>query len=148
MNAYTIDNYSSYNFTVGDADFVFFTIPPALSDKQTVGTTMHSHKFYEMFYVLKGNIIISTEIGEVNLTEKDVAIVSPGTTHTTAITPGSLRICLTFSITKNKSVTNSSYFEAFQHILNHQVLRIDSFAGAHAFKRFARYFQSNSPEKK
>lgn len=147
MNIFAVNNYSSYKVAIGDADFLFFAAPSTITDKQSTGATMHSHKFYELFHVLRGNITILTEVGEIKMTEKDTAIVSPGVTHTTIIEAGSLRFSVAFSMTKNKNVTNSNYFEVFQSILDDKIVRLDSFAGAHAFKRFARYFQSDYPEK-
>lgn len=147
MEVYPLTQYSSYQFTVGDTDFTFFAIPSSLAEIQSSGTTMHSHKFYELFHVLRGNITVFTEVGEVSLKDKDTAIISPDLGHTTAIKSSSLRICISFSMQKNKKAPNSNYYETFQTIFKNKIVRLDSFAGSHAFRRFARYFQSDLPEK-
>lgn len=147
MKFFPHSNYQEYHFTIGDADFVFFSDADTVSDKQNGGTTMHSHKFYEVFHVLRGSITIFTEVGKIDLEEEDTAIISPEVTHTTEINPGSLRISMIFSMEKNQKNTASGYYDTFLNILNNKVSRIDSFVGAQTFKRCARYFQSDYAEK-
>ncbi len=147
MRIYMFKNYQEYRITIENTDFTFFSDIDTLSEQQNVGNTMHSHKFYEIFYVLHGRNTIITETGEFLLQEGDAAIVAPEVIHTTQHHPDSLRISMVFTIEKNSKVTNSNYYDIFRKILNRDVVLLDSFVGSHAFRRFARYFQCDYSEK-
>ncbi len=41
----------------------------------------HSHKYDEMFYVLKGHIVIDTENGPIELKEGQIAVVPKNVQH-------------------------------------------------------------------
>ncbi len=146
MNSATPDNYQEYHFSVGDTDFIFFSEQNSLAQQQNAGTTMHSHKFYELFHVLCGKINIHTDTGKIELREGDTVIISPNFMHTTKFTPGSLRICMTFSMKKNKKHTRSNYYEAFEKIFSKKYIHTNS-VSKYPFKRIEYYFQCNHNEK-
>ncbi len=147
MRIYMFKNYQEYRITIGNADFTFFSDIDTLSEQQNADSTVHSHKFYEIFYVLRGYNTIITENREFLLQEGDAAIVSPEVTHTTKHHPDSLRISMVFTVEKNPKVTNSDYYDVFCNILNSDVVQLNAFVGSHAFRRFARYFQCDYSEK-
>ena len=147
MKYFAHNNYQEYHFSIGDADFTFFSNVNTVSDRQNAGVTMHAHKFYELFHVLRGNITIFTEEGDLHLEEEDMVILAPEVTHTTKIFPSSLRFSLTFSIEQNQKPNVSAYYHTFREILNTKIIRLDSFVGSSTVKRCARYFQSNYAEK-
>lgn len=146
MNPKSLDNYQEYHFSVGDTDFTFFSETNSLAYQQNSGTTMHAHRFYELFHVLRGKITIHTGIGDVSLREGDTVIVSPELMHTTQFAPGSLRICMTFSFRKNKNNSGSSYYDAFRTMLSKPYIHTNA-ASDQPFKRLAYYFQSNHNER-
>ena len=146
MKTSSLDNYQEYHFSVGDTNFTFFSETNSLAHQQNSGTTMHSHRFYELFHVLRGNITIHTAVGNVALREGDTVIVSPELMHTTQFAAGSLRICMTFSIEKSKSGSHSNYYETFQKILSKPYIHTTA-TSDQPFKRLAYYFQSNYSER-
>lgn len=147
MKIFIFNNYQEYRLTIGNADFVFFSDSNTISENLGADTTMHSHKFYEMFHTLRGNTSILTDTDNIVLQEGDTLIISPEVNHTSYNHPGSLRMSIVFTMEKNPKITNSNYYETFLKILNSNVLRIDSFIGSHAFRRCANYFQSDFSEK-
>lgn len=146
MNHTLLHAYQEHYFTVGDADFTFFSEPNSIAHQQNLGTTMHAHKFYELFHVLKGNITIYTDAGNVNLREGDTVIVSPNLMHTTQFAPNSLRVCMTFTIKKNKNHSQVNYYEAFQNILSNPYMHTNGVSDQ-PFKRLAYYFRSKHQER-
>ena len=83
MKGFMYKNYQEYRISIGNADFVFFSDITAVSKQQVSDTTLHSHKFYELFHVLRGNITIATETEEQNFREKYTVILAPGVFHST-----------------------------------------------------------------
>ncbi|MBP3448042.1 MAG: helix-turn-helix domain-containing protein [Clostridia bacterium] len=147
MKSFLYKNYQEYRISIGNADFVFFSDITAVSRQQVSDTTLHSHKFYELFHVLRGSITIATETQERDFHEKDTVILAPGVFHSTFLHAESMRFSMVFTIEKNPKVSNSSYYESFCEILNEDVTVLEAFMGSHAFHRCARYFQSDYIEK-
>ncbi|MBO5407846.1 MAG: helix-turn-helix domain-containing protein [Clostridia bacterium] len=139
--------YREYHLTIGDANFFFISDTNFIAESQHLGVTMHSHKFYELFYVLNGSMILVTEHGNTQLNEGDFACISPGVTHTTIIHPNSKRLEMVFSLERSSSKTNHKYYQAYKTIFKKKTLHIPSFSGANAFKRLVRYFTSEHPDK-
>lgn len=139
-------DYQEYNVSVGNANFCFISNANSNSDIQTNGITMHSHKFYEMFYVLSGSVIVHTEYGNLYLSEGDFASVAPGVSHTTMIQPNSRRLAMFFCLEQGQTKTGN-YYQIFQDVLQEKTLLLPSFSGANAFKRFTKYLNSDHPDK-
>lgn len=140
-------DYQEYKLFIGDSFFEFMSDFTVLADRQTVGSTMHSHKFYEMLYILYGSVTVHTEYGDLHLNEGDYAIIGPGVTHSVLIHPQSRRLLMAFFLKKNQLNSENKYYQTFQNILQERTLVIPSFVGANAFKRLTRYLNSNYPDK-
>ena len=145
--SYFVNNiYWEYRFSMGDANFVFF------SNINTVGTNphkglLHSHKLYEIFHVLQGNITLVADTERTLITRGDTVVVAPNTIHTTVIHPDTKRFCMIFAIEKNQAVQGSNYYDTFQKILSEDFVWLDSPLLTSCFTRCAEYIQSNYAEK-
>ncbi len=145
--SYFVNNiYWEYRFSMGDANFVFF------SNINTVGTEphkglLHSHKLYEMFHVLHGNITLVADTERTFMNRGDTVIIAPGTTHTTNIHPDTKRFCMIFAVEKNPSVQGSNVYDAFQKILADDFVWLDSPLLGSCFNRCAEYIQCDYSEK-
>ena len=143
----TTPEYREYHLTIGDANFFFISDANFIVENQHTEATMHSHKFYEIFYVLNGSMDIVTEYENFHLNEGDFSCITPGVSHTTIIHPHSKRLAMVFSLERNQSKSNTSYYQTYQTIFQKKSLHLPSFSGAHAFKRLVRYFTGDHPDK-
>ena len=73
---------------------------------------MHSHNFFEAFYVYKGNCQLKFQNDIHNLSEGDLCIIAPGSLHS-IIHDDKLSTIITISI--RKSTFDSSFFQLLTH---------------------------------
>lgn len=146
MNYFVNGIYREYRFSMGDANFVFF------SNVNSVGENphkdlLHSHKLYELFHVLHGDMTLVANSERTIVNRGDTVVIAPDIIHTTNIHSGTKRFCMIFTIEKNPSVQNSNYYDSFQRILDGDIIRLDSSLLTPGFERCAQYIKSDFVEK-
>lgn len=145
--SYFVNNiYWEYRFSMGDANFVFFSNINTVNINPHKGI-LHSHKLYEMFHVLHGNVTLVADTERTLINRGDTVIIAPGTTHTTNVHPDTKRFCMIFAIEKNQAVQGSNYYDAFEKILSDDFVWLDSPLLTSCFTRCADYIQSDYAEK-
>ena len=139
-------DYREYHLTIGNTDFSFISDSKFIAERQMTGISMHSHNFYEMFYVIYGTITLVTEYGNLQLSEGDCAVIAPGVTHTSILHSHTKRLTINFSFEKNKSKFDNKYYHIFKTIFKKDTIHLPDFSGIHAFKRIIKYVNSNHPD--
>lgn len=146
MNYFVNDIYWEYRFSLGDANFVFFSNINSVGEVPHKGL-LHSHKLYEVFHVLHGDMTLVTDSEKTIINRGDTLIIAPGTTHTTNIHPGTKRFCMIFAVEKNPNMPESNYYETFQNIFSGDFIWLDSALLSPCFERCTNYMKSDYSEK-
>lgn len=146
MSYFVNDIYWEYRFSIGDANFVFFANINSVGENAHRGV-LHSHKLYELFHVLNGDITLVADSEKTIVNLGETVVVSPGTVHTTILTPETKRFCMIFAIEKNPAIQGSNYYESFRKILTGDFIWLSSPMLSPCFERCARYIKSDFPEK-
>lgn len=127
-NAYLTEEYEILNPTpfalcIDDARFVclndsyFEKAHPTPQLKQL--DHLHSHSYYELFFVEKGPLIIRLENGTVELNDNDLIIISPETMHRSFIPGGGvIRYNLNFYAERLPLRSDFSFFDTLSATLN------------------------------
>ncbi len=146
MSYFVNDIYWEYRFSLGDANFVFFSNINSVGEAPHKGL-LHSHKLYELFHVLQGDMTLVADSERTIINRGDTVIIAPGTTHTTNIHPAAKRFCMIFTVEKNPAVQDSNYYDSFQKILEGDIIWLDSQLLTPCFERCAQYVKSEYAEK-
>jgi len=141
-----LNGYKEYRFSAGDATFVFFIDDGALSNETKEDIVPHSHRFCEIFYVLKGVVHIKTEKEVLEAQVGDCAVINTNEEHKTITSEDANRIVVSLFLEKNLGKTSPKYYKTFSDILKNCLI-LKNFSGGDAFRRFVRYFSSNLPDK-
>lgn len=145
MHQTTYKSYREYVLNIENATFTFFTDKGAMSDCIDSNPTSHFHEFCELFFVTKGQIEINAEGKTYILKENDAALIPMYLSHNTRAIANSRRIVISFICSKNKSEGN--YYSRFKSLTQGSIIILKNFAGAEAYRRFARYYYGNLKEK-
>lgn len=140
-------SYKEYKFNIGDADFVFFSTLNMIAESQNAISPIHTHDYCELFYVLRGKVKIHTEEDIFEFNSGDCVFIPGGTSHTSEICTDSQRIVISFFLKKLRKNAESEYFYAFKSIFEKDILILNDFIGADAFKRLAGYYYSDFSDK-
>ncbi len=129
-----MNNYIEYKFKTENTVFSFFTDNGSIAEGSSVCSDIHLHKFYELFYVTKGNVTINQH----TLSENTAALIPCEFAHNTAIHENSQRIAVSFTVSKDNFIS----------FPKDEILILENFEGGDAFKRFARYYYGTYTNKK
>ena len=143
-----VNVWREYRVTLGDADLVFFGVDGAFAEyvpEEVLG--LHTHEYYELFYVLRGTNEIRTEQGTLTLSEGDCAVLSVREPHATTCDAQTQRVVLPFSLEKNKQTAQPSMYAEFAELLRQRVFLSSDPALGEAFRRLFRYFYSTYSDK-
>ena len=138
--------YGECRFSIGDVNFLFFPNTNSVGGV-TQKSLLHSHKLYELFHVLHGEMSLITDSETKLINQGNTVIVAPGTIHTTRIHPAGKRFGMMFSIEKNQTLSQSNYYDVFLKILSENITNFDSPLLAPCFERCAQYVKSDYSEK-
>ena len=146
MNYFVNDIYWEYRFSMGDANFVFFSNINSVGEAPHKGL-LHSHKLYELFHVLHGDMTLVADSEKTIINRGETVMIAPGTIHTTSIHPNTTRFCMIFNVEKNQTVQGSNYYDAFRKILEGDIIWLNSPLLSSCFERCTQYIKSSYPEK-
>ncbi|MBR5518923.1 MAG: helix-turn-helix transcriptional regulator [Clostridia bacterium] len=121
-----MNNYIEYKFKTENTVFSFFTDRGSIAEGSSAGSDVHFHKFYELFYVTKGNVTINQH----TLGENTAALIPCEFMHNTVVHENSQRIAVSFTVGKDNFIS----------FPDDEILILKNFEGGDAFKRFARYY--------
>lgn len=142
------NDYKEYRFSVGDADFIFFSDIGTMSKLNSPVMLFHSHKYCELFCVLSGTVEIHTEKGDVyTLGEGDCAFVAANFLHNSKTQGNFQRIVMSFTVEKNNTNADKKFFTQFNSIIKNDILIFNKFSGTDAFKRLFHYYYSSYTDK-
>jgi len=140
--------YTEYSFTIGDASFTFIDTPNAYASDDLYIPQIHSHEYYELFFILRGSIKLHTENNTYEFCAGDCVFISAGFTHTSELSKNSQRIAIPFFFKKNSQKTHlKKLFCQYEEIFKNDILIFHDFIGADAFKRLLYYYYSSYPDK-
>lgn len=92
-------SYKEYKLNIGDAKFTFFMDSGSIFENMASAASVHSHAFYELFYVTKGEVVINNII----LPENCAALLPCEYNHNSKTYENSQRIVISFNIEKSKN---------------------------------------------
>lgn len=141
---------NQYSDNILQIENIIFTLimDESIIQNRLIPSEVHSHKYYEMFFIEKGDMCISFEDTHLNVSENSIVIIPPHMLHHTSSHCEEIRLCcIEFLAIPTEKQCKSNTFISLLSIEKPLSLQINS-PLRDAFSRFAMYIRGNAKSKK